>query len=657
MFDLDEPAQDVPPPQQKVYVRRGLGGLDDDLDLLQTYFKDLQTMTVETSMSTDLDLLTFAISAHYFGVIMLKTSTKKVTSPSSSPHSQSFPPSNAPAVRFEEDVFPDSSAQIAPIITEEQFLALPEEEQKARWREAFRAKIEGELDSDDEDEPGPSSRIQHFPPSTSLAREAAALSSDLHPEGHRFKGKMREPDLFIRPIPFAPQTRPTPSTEVFGDSADDLINWPDDASDADDPPSSIGDSSSCHGDESSAEDVFSPFETDAFGDIDAFSPVQNDFGREYLEPEAGPVARLPEIPQDPAVKKMIMESAIKLQLQMQAKTVCLYEEKKARKAARASRAPPPLVQAPALASWGNAGLFIGDASSNADITTKTRPIGLVYLTSSQNFSDFLHLGECNIGLYIAPEHRNLPEVKTAVNTVIEDAFRDHDCHRLQAILVDHKDKLDFLTLFTSVGFRREGTRRHAYFSPITSEWKDVTYLAILVTEWVYDHSTRSDTRLLPTSLWDEVLTRHQREQEEIIQLEERKFGYGSSSLKRTSSMETIREMTAPTPLNLDSGAESSGFSTDSSTSSAIFNPKRRKLTATPLHMSSGFNRRRTSLSSESGFDSDWEAPIFGNVNMNAQRSPSFRGTGNSEGTSKRSSGFGSDSSSSSKEVWDMMNDF
>lgn len=53
-----------------VYVHLGLEGLDDDIEILQAYFRQMQKMTVETSMHADIDLLTFALGAHYFGVIM-----------------------------------------------------------------------------------------------------------------------------------------------------------------------------------------------------------------------------------------------------------------------------------------------------------------------------------------------------------------------------------------------------------------------------------------------------------------------------------------------------------------------------------------------------------------------------------------------------------
>jgi hypothetical protein len=63
------------PPQPRsvneVTIQRGLDGQDDNLDLLQSYFKELKAVTVEPS-PPELDLLTFAICTHYFGVITIQ---------------------------------------------------------------------------------------------------------------------------------------------------------------------------------------------------------------------------------------------------------------------------------------------------------------------------------------------------------------------------------------------------------------------------------------------------------------------------------------------------------------------------------------------------------------------------------------------------------
>jgi len=59
-----------------VTIKKGLAGQDDNLDLLQSYFQELKAVTVEPS-PPDLDLLTFAICTHYFGVITIEPGTQQ----------------------------------------------------------------------------------------------------------------------------------------------------------------------------------------------------------------------------------------------------------------------------------------------------------------------------------------------------------------------------------------------------------------------------------------------------------------------------------------------------------------------------------------------------------------------------------------------------
>lgn len=80
-------------------------------------------------------------------------------------------------------------------------------------------------------------------------------------------------------------------------------------------------------------------------------------------------------------------------------------------------------------------------------------------------------------------------------------------------------------------FGHEGTRRRSFFSPLEQEWKDVTYLAILDT----DYMLRSYFKAAPKSLWDELFIRHDRERQALLRWEENK-----ARLNRTASMETIR---------------------------------------------------------------------------------------------------------------------
>lgn len=81
------------------------------------------------------------------------------------------------------------------------------------------------------------------------------------------------------------------------------------------------------------------------------------------------------------------------------------------------------------------------------------------------------------------------------------------------------------------GFGHEGTRRRALFSATDGTWKDVTYLAMLDTEWMM----RAFFTPAPKSIWDELFARHERERRELLQWEDTK-----ARLKRTSSMETVR---------------------------------------------------------------------------------------------------------------------
>lgn len=55
-----------------MYVGRGLDGLDDKIDLLESYFREMQKTSVETAYGPE-DFLSFAGCAHYFGVIMIET--------------------------------------------------------------------------------------------------------------------------------------------------------------------------------------------------------------------------------------------------------------------------------------------------------------------------------------------------------------------------------------------------------------------------------------------------------------------------------------------------------------------------------------------------------------------------------------------------------
>ncbi|KAH6909624.1 hypothetical protein BKA70DRAFT_1102500, partial [Coprinopsis sp. MPI-PUGE-AT-0042] len=184
-------------------------------------------------------------------------------------------------------------------------------------------------------------------------------------------------------------------------------------------------------------------------------------------------------------------------------------------------------------------------------------IGLVYLANTGGAVDYLHSGELNVGIILNSKYRRKGYALQALQIVLESAFEDRYCNRVQAIVVDGPFKHAALNVFMKSGFGHEGTRRRAFRSPYTMEFKDATYLGILATDWVLRHmsvggadSSASSTTgalpvqrfsIAPTSLWEEMFARHQREREELLRWEETNDSTGNRRLKRTASNETIKE--------------------------------------------------------------------------------------------------------------------
>jgi RimJ/RimL family protein N-acetyltransferase len=80
----------------------------------------------------------------------------------------------------------------------------------------------------------------------------------------------------------------------------------------------------------------------------------------------------------------------------------------------------------------------------------SKPIGLVYLTASQQVWDPLHVGELSIGIIIQPEHRGKGYGREVVSRVASIAFDHGQGHRLQAILLGHVAIDRALSLFTKM---------------------------------------------------------------------------------------------------------------------------------------------------------------------------------------------------------------
>lgn len=174
------------------------------------------------------------------------------------------------------------------------------------------------------------------------------------------------------------------------------------------------------------------------------------------------------------------------------------------------------------------------------------------------------------------------------------------------------------------GFGHEGTRRRAFRSPYTLEFRDVTYLGVLATDWatrqfllqgraVDGIHSLCGFSIAPTSLWEEMFERHQREREELLRWDDGENP--SRRLKRSMSSETIKEAyhstsdaasgTSSTAETTDSeSAYTSGKSRTSSISSSSSKKPSRHVRS---HSPDTSTESEFSLISEPGHDSASEA--------------------------------------------------
>ncbi|KAK0215771.1 hypothetical protein IW262DRAFT_234872 [Armillaria fumosa] len=169
------------------------------------------------------------------------------------------------------------------------------------------------------------------------------------------------------------------------------------------------------------------------------------------------------------------------------------------------------------------------------------PLGLIYLFSTPHHPSLNAVGEVRIGVILHEKYRGYGYAQQAVQLVVEYAFDELKCHRIQATLLQTPLKAHALKLFTRERFGHEGTRRGAFFSPLEQEWKDTTTMAMLDMEWVI----RSSLRGAPPTLWDEMFLRHERERDTLLRWEQSGKEEERRLLKRTSSIETIRYETGP----------------------------------------------------------------------------------------------------------------
>ncbi|KIJ37309.1 hypothetical protein M422DRAFT_33840 [Sphaerobolus stellatus SS14] len=157
----------------------------------------------------------------------------------------------------------------------------------------------------------------------------------------------------------------------------------------------------------------------------------------------------------------------------------------------------------------------------------SRLAGLIYMTESS-----IH-GEVNLGLVLLPWARKNGWAQTAGSLALRWAFEEAGYHRVQAAIIAGPHRPATMRLFARMSFSHEGVKRRQVYSQVFLEYKDVTYMGIVDTEYMICRY-RPD---IPRSPWDELLQRHQKEREELLDLEAAR-----APLKRSASTETIKWM-------------------------------------------------------------------------------------------------------------------
>ena len=144
--------------------------------------------------------------------------------------------------------------------------------------------------------------------------------------------------------------------------------------------------------------------------------------------------------------------------------------------------------------------------------------------------------ELNISIAVLPAFQSDNIATHLISHVLDVAFEKLIAHRVQARVVHSSTNpaqtARVIRLLLHLGFAHEGIRRRAAIHPTEGQWADVSVLAMLALDWV----RRAGVTPAKGTLWDEMFLRHQREREILLKLE------GSRELKRTRSMETVRDL-------------------------------------------------------------------------------------------------------------------
>lgn len=206
-------------------------------------------------------------------------------------------------------------------------------------------------------------------------------------------------------------------------------------------------------------------------------------------------------------------------------------------------------------------------------------VGLIYILSSELNREAL------IGLALAPYARGKRIGAAALHQALTLAFDVFAFHRVALGLVDAPaTRAAALRMFIAAGFTLEGKCRRAMLIPRDGpgesggeEWRDAHFLGMLDTDWFSHGAGLARPGVRCRTRWDEMLARHEREQELLAADEER-----SRILKRTASTETLRPSgSGAREIIADSGLES-GAETEAESEASHRSGRSRGASATPV---------------------------------------------------------------------------
>ncbi|KAL1685819.1 hypothetical protein GGG16DRAFT_65506 [Schizophyllum commune] len=145
----------------------------------------------------------------------------------------------------------------------------------------------------------------------------------------------------------------------------------------------------------------------------------------------------------------------------------------------------------------------------------------------------------NLGIYLSPAfHRGEKEMaslRRALDEMLRRVFLDLEAHRVQVRLLDGVDQFFMKGLYHDLGFREEGTRLGAFYDPLRVEWRDELTMGMCATDFLIPRARGT--------MWDALLARHAREQEELSRQEQRQ----PHVVRRSLSLETVRMLNDAAP--------------------------------------------------------------------------------------------------------------